>query len=173
MEDNDKEIINRVAASSLVTLDLEDYYVAGERAVIDIAGQLFEGLVLRERDFRSYIRSTDWSRYQDCFVAITCSQDAIIPTWAYMLLVSAVQPYARKVVFGTLDDLETRIFLDEFSKIDWNKFQNAKVVIKGCSKVNVPAAVYVEATNLLMPRASSIMFGEACSTVPVHKKSKK
>ena len=168
----EKEIVNRVANSQIVTFDLEDLYQPGERVLIDIKDQLFQELILKEKDFRNFIKSTDWSQYKNKFVAITCSADAIIPTWAYMLLTSALQPHARKIVFGSLEDLETKIFFEQLSQVDWNKFANAKVVVKGCSKVNVPAAVYVEATRLLMPCASSIMFGEPCSTVPVFKKSK-
>ena len=170
--DTEKEIINRVANSPLVTLDLEEYYQPGERVVVDIKDQLFQELILKEKDFRNFIRTQDWSQYKNKFVAITCSADAIIPTWAYMLLTSALQPFAGTIVFGTIEDLETKIFSDQLQQLEWTKFKDAKVVIKGCSKVNVPAAVYVEATRLLMPWASSIMFGEPCSTVPVYKKMK-
>lgn len=170
--DTEKEIINRVANSPLVTLDLEEYYQPGERVVVDIKDQLFQELILKEKDFRNFIRTQDWSQYKNKFVAITCSADAIIPTWAYMLLTSALQPFAGTIVFGTIEDLETKIFSDQLRQLEWTKFKDAKVVIKGCSKVNVPAAVYVEATRLLMPWASSIMFGEPCSTVPVYKKMK-
>jgi len=165
-----KEIINRVASSSLITFDLEELYQPGERILIDIKPQLFQELILREKDFRDYIKSHDWSQYKNKFVAITCSADAIIPTWAYMLLTSVLEPYARKIVFGTLEDLETKIFFDALKDVDWNQYKDAKVVIKGCSKVAVPASAFVEATRLLRPLASSIMFGEPCSTVPVYKK---
>jgi hypothetical protein len=168
----ENEILNRVATSSLVTFDLEQYYQPGERTLIDIKDQLYQGLILREKDFREFIKLQDWSQFKNKFVAITCSSDAIIPTWAYMLLTSSLQPFARRIVFGSLDDLETKIFSEELSKINWDQFSNAKVVIKGCSKVNVPPAVYIEATNFLRPHASSIMFGEPCSTVPVFKRPK-
>lgn len=170
--ETEKEIVNRVASSSLITFDLEQYYQPGERVVIDIKGQLYQELILKEKDFRDYIKKHDWSQYKNKFVAITCSADAIIPTWAYMLITSVLQPFARTIVFGTLEELETKIFFDELSKIEWQQFANEKIVIKGCSKVDVPAAVYVEATRLIMPYAASIMFGEPCSTVPVYKKSK-
>lgn len=166
----ENEIVNRVVSSSLVTFDLEKYYQAGERVLIDIKDQLFQELILKEKDFRSYIKLHEWSQYKNKFVAIHCSVDAIIPTWAYMLLVSALNPFASTIVFGTIEDLETKIFLDQFSGIDWNEFNSSKVVIKGCSKVDVPTAVYVEVTRLLLPHAASIMFGEPCSTVPVYKK---
>lgn len=168
--ETEKEIINRVANSPLVTLDLEQYYQPGERIIIDIKDQLYQGLILKEKDFRNYVKNHDWPQYKNKFVAIHCSADAIVPTWAYMLLTSALQPFAEKIMFGNLEDLETKIFFDQLSKIDWSLFNNAKVVIKGCSKVDVPAAVYVEATRLLMPCAASIMFGEPCSTVPIFKK---
>ena len=170
--DTEKEIVNRVSNSSLLTLDLEEYYQKGERVLLDIKDQLYQGLILKEKDFRDYIKTHDWSAYKNKFVAITCSEDAIVPTWAYMLLTSALQPFARKIVFGSLNDLENKIYADALATIDWSKFDQAKVVIKGCSKVNVPLSAYVEATQRLRPYAQSIMFGEACSTVPVFKKPK-
>lgn len=169
--ESEREIINRVASSDLKVFDLEEHYVPGARAVLDIKDQLYQGMILREKNFRDFIKTHDWSQYRDQFVAITCSQDAIIPTWAYMLLTVSLQPVARLVVFGDLEDLETRIFLDTLSKIDWAGYAGCKVVIKGCSRVAVPTAAYVEATRLMRQYASSIMFGEPCSTVPVFKKS--
>lgn len=169
MEDQ-KEIINKVANSALVTFDLEELYQPGERVLIDIKDQLFQGLILREKDFRDFIKTTDWSAYKDKFVAITCSADAIIPTWAYLLLTIALEPYAKLIVFGSELDLEERLYQDALSKIDWSKFEGAKIVIKGCSKVNVPDAAYVEAVRRLCPMAASLMFGEPCSTVPLYKR---
>lgn len=171
MESGD-EIINRVAVSALKVFDLEEYYVPGERVLLDIKDQLYQGMILKEKTFRDFIRSNDWTRYRDKFVAITCSEDAIVPTWAYMLLTTALEPFARIIVFGDLEDLEVKIFYDSLSRVDWRQYENAKVVIKGCSKVAVPTAAYVEATRLMKPFASSIMFGEPCSTVPVFKKSR-
>jgi hypothetical protein len=168
----EKEIVNRVASSSLVTFDLEQHYTPGERVLLDIKDQLFQALILKEKDFREFIKTNDWTQYKNKFVAITCSEDAIIPAWAYMLLTSVLEPHAQTIVFGNLEDLETKIFFDTLATIDWNQFNNAKVVIKGCSKVDVPMAAYVEATRLLRPHAASIMFGEPCSTVPVYKKPK-
>lgn len=166
------EIINRVAGSSIKVFDLEEYYVPGERILLDIKEQLYNGLILKEKPFRDFIKTHEWSQYTDKFVAITCSEDAIVPTWAYMLLTSSLQPFARMVVFGSLEDLEAKIFYDALTRIDWQQFQDQKVVLKGCSKVAVPTAAYVEATRLMRPFASSIMFGEPCSTVPVFKKSR-
>jgi Protein of unknown function (DUF2480) len=170
---NEGEIINRVSTSALVTFDLEEYYQPGERAVVDIKDQLFQGLILKEKDFRNYIKATDWSLYKDKLVAVYCSADAIVPTWAFMLLVSALEPYAKRVVFGTAEDLEKVLFQEALGQIDWQQYKDAKVVVKGCSKVDVPVAAYVEATRRLKPLAASVMFGEACSTVPVFKRSQK
>ena len=172
MIDSESGIVNRVTNSGLITFDLEAYYQAGERVLLDIQNQLFQGLILREKDFRDYIKTNDWSTFNGKYVAITCSADAIVPTWAYMLLSSALQPYAKQVVFGDLQTLEAKIYSDQLARIDWTSFTNAKVVIKGCSKVAVPLQAYVEATRLLKPHAASIMFGEACSTVPVYKRPK-
>jgi len=166
------EIINRVSNSQLITFDLEELYTPGERVVFDIKGLLYQELVLREKEFRDFIKSHDWSQYADKYVAITCSVDAVIPTWAYMLLSVALQPFAALVIFGTREDLESTLFKKSLDQIDWKTYVDAKVVIKGCSKVEVPVSAYVEATNQLRIVASSIMFGEPCSTVPVFKKRK-
>lgn len=168
----EKEIVNRVAASSLITFDLEDLYPPGERILFDIKDQLFQGLVLKEKDFRDFIKVNDWRQYKNKFVAIHCSTDAIVPTWAYMLLAIALEPFAARVFFGTLEDFESELFQQVLSRVDWEQYRNAKVVIKGCSKINVPISAYVEATTKLKPLVSSLMFGEPCSTVPLFKKSK-
>jgi hypothetical protein len=169
----ENEIINRVSQSPLITFDLEKFYVPGDRILVDIKDQLFQGMILKEKDFRDYIKAIDWSSYKNKFVAITCSADAIVPTWAFMLLSIALEPYASKIVFGDLDDLENQIFLDALHEVDYESYRDAKVVIKGCSKVSVPVSVYVEVTNRLRPLTSSIMFGEPCSTVPLYKRPKK
>jgi Protein of unknown function (DUF2480) len=166
----ENEIVNRVSSSPLVTFDLEELYTAGERVLFDMKSLLFQELVLREKDFRDFIKSHDWSQYANKHVAITCSADAVVPTWAYMLLTVSLQPYTSSVIFGSLQDLEISLFKNSLDKIEWGKFSNSKVVIKGCSKVEVPISSYVEVTNRLRPVASSIMFGEPCSTVPVFKK---
>lgn len=164
------EIINRITTSALVTLDLEVYYTPGERVILDIKPWLFQELILKEKDFREHIKSHNWSQYEGKLVAIVCSADAIVPTWAYMLVTIALQPVAKFVCFGSIDEFETQLYSRALREIDWQKFNNAKVVIKGCSKVDVPIATYVEATNYLRPIAASIMFGEPCSTVPLFKK---
>jgi hypothetical protein len=164
------EIINRVAASKLITFDLEEYYTPGKRMLIDIKDWLYQELVLKEKDFRGQIRQHNWHQYENAFVAITCSADAIVPIWAYMLVGSAVQPYARHVIFGSLNDLEKALYEQSLRQVNWQQYENAKVVIKGCSKVEVPVSIYVEVTNKLRPIVASIMFGEPCSTVPIFKK---
>src|SRR4051812_5586390 len=163
-------IINRVASSGLITLDLEEYYHPGERVVYDLADNLFQGLILKEKDFRAFIKDNDWSAYQDKNVALICSADAIVPTWAYMLLTIALRPYAHLIVFGDLDALESALFRDALSNINLEDFRNAKVVIKGCSKHPVPISAYMEATRLLQPLVQSLMYGEPCSTVPLYKR---
>ena len=165
-------ILNRVAASQLISLDLEKFYSEGTRSAIDLKDYLFQGLILKEKDFRDQIAKTNWSTYQDHYVAIQCTTDAIVPTWAFMLLSIALSPYAKKIIFGTLDELENALFLEAINQHEWSSYQNGKVVIKGCSKINVPISAYVEVTNRLKPIASSIMYGEPCSTVPLYKRPK-
>jgi hypothetical protein len=171
MEPQD-EIINRVANSAIVTFDLEEFYQPGERVVLDIRDQLFQGIILKEKDFRDFIRTHNWSLYENKFVAINCSADAIIPQWAFMLVAIALAPHAKFFVFGSLDELEIEIFRRSLVSVDWSVFANKKVVIKGCSKVNVPSALYVDVSRQLQPIVSSLMFGEPCSTVPLYKKAK-
>lgn len=168
----EQEIVNRVAQSSLVTLNLEDYYHHGERVGFDIKDLLYQGLILREKDFRAYVKDHDWSQYQDKNIALFCSEDAIVPTWAYMLLASKLEPYAHLVVLGNLNELENLLFKEAFSNINLEAYKDTKVVIKGCSKIKVPDYAYVELTRLLRPIAASIMYGEPCSTVPIYKKPK-
>jgi len=156
----------------LQTIDLEELYVPGQRVTLDIKDQLFQEMILKEKDFRDFIKSNDWSIYKGKHVAIHCSADAIVPTWAYMLLAVALKPFATTIIFGSLEEMEAQLFKAKLDSIDWSVYQNGKVVIKGCSKVNVPVAVYVDVTSRLQPIASSIMFGEPCSTVPIFKKPK-
>jgi len=166
----ENEIINKVAQSGLVTIDLEELYVPGERVLFDLKGWLHEELILKEKDFREQLKNHDWSQYQDQYVAITCTADAIVPTWAYMLVASKLEPVAKKIVFGGLEKLEEELFHQQVSAINPDLYRDQRVVIKGCSKVNVPASTYVEITAMLTPVVKSLMYGEACSTVPVYKK---
>ena len=165
-----EEIINRVDGSGLITFNLEDYYPKGERIIIDLKDLLFEGLILREKDLRTFIKEHEWTKYQDNNVAINCSVDAVIPTWAYLLLTIALQPYAKKIVYGNIEQLETILFLERLSQLDLEPFKDQRIVIKGCSNIKVPEAAYVEITRLLSPIAKSLMYGEPCSTVPLMKR---
>lgn len=167
-----EEIVNRVATSGLISFDLEELYHPGERVLYDIKDNLFMGMILKEKDFRDFLKAHDWAQYSGKNVAIICSEDAIVPTWAYMLLAIQLEPYVNAVVFGDLTALEDKLFSDAISKINPEEFSGKKVVVKGCSKVSVPISAYVAITNLLKPVAQSLMFGEPCSTVPLYKKPK-
>lgn len=163
-------IINKVAESGLVTLDLETYFPKGETAVFDLKDHLFMGMILKEKDFREALKKLDWSIYQDKNVAVTCSQDAVIPVWAWMLVVSYLQPVAKEVVMGDEKELHKRVYLKNLAMIDTKEFEDKKVVIKGCGETPIDDFVYMEITKLLRPVVKSIMYGEPCSTVPVFKK---
>lgn len=168
--DIQENFVNKVAASGLITLNLEEYYHTGERVVYDIKDNLFHGLMLREKDFREFIKAHDWAAYTGKNIAIICSADAIVPTWAYMLLANKLKPYANEVVFGSLETLESVLFSKALAKIDLNAFAGERVVIKGCADIEVPVSAYVEITGLLTPVVKSIMYGEPCSTVPIFKR---
>jgi hypothetical protein len=168
--DIQENIINKVAQSGLVTLDPASLYPAGDRVVYDIKDNLFMGLMLREKDFREFVKTHDWSQYQDKYVAVTCSEDAIVPAWAYMLLANKLAPYAIEVVFGDAGVLETVLFIKSIAKMDVEQYRDQRIVIKGCGDTPVPVSAYVELTKKLTPVVKSLMFGEPCSTVPIYKK---
>lgn len=168
--DIQENIVNKVAQSGLVTLDPAAFYPAGERVVYDIKDNLFHGLILKEKDFREFVKEHDWAQYQDKNVAITCSADAIVPAWAYMLLANRMAPYAREVVFGDEKVLETVLFEKSMANADLEQYRDQRVVIKGCGDTEVPVSAYVELTKRLTPIAKSLMFGEPCSTVPIYKR---
>lgn len=165
------EIINRVASSPIVTFKLEDHFPEGERVGLDIKEVLFQGMILREKDFRTWLRDHDWSQYQGKHVAVFCSTDAIIQSWAWMLLMSVLTPVAATVVIGNEEALERELWRKTLDAVDWASMQGAPVVVKGCSDRPVPPLVYAEATRRLLPFAKKISFGEPCSTVPVWKAS--
>ena len=164
------EIVNKVAQSGIVTIDLEEFYNDVLRVEFDIKPLLFQELILKEKDFREYIKTHNWSQYKDTYVALTCTADAIVPTWAYMLLTLNLQPFAKKVVYGNLEVLETILFEEKISALDTTLYKDARIVIKGCGEKPVPIAAYVALTEKLKPVAKSIMYGEPCSTVPLYKK---
>lgn len=164
------EIVNRVANSNLITIDLEDYYPKGIRSVIDIKNWLFHELILKEVDFREHLKNHDWSQYQNHYVALTCSSDAIIPSWAFMLITTYVSPFAKKVVVGGLKELETSLYQEIIQNLTIENFQDKPVIIKGCANKPIPDTTYIQLIEKLQPTVRSIMFGEACSTVPLFKK---
>jgi hypothetical protein len=163
-------IINRVAESGLITLDLETYYPKEQAMVFDLKDHLYMGLILKEKDFRQALKTFDWERYRDKHVAITCTADAIIPMWAYMLITSYLQPVAKSILVGDEKELHKKLFLDNISTIKTSEFADKRIVIKGCGDTPIGEYAYAEITRILLPVAKSIMFGEPCSTVPVYKK---
>lgn len=168
-----EEIINRVANSKLITFDLEDYYPAGKRVVFDISDWLYEGFILREKEFRQHVATYDWSQHQNQYVTLQCKTDAIIPAWAYMLITVNLSPFVEKVSIGSLDTLETQIYQDIINNLDVSEFTDKPVIIKGCANKPIPDNAYTLIAQKLQPIAKSIMYGEACSSVPLFKKKKK
>lgn len=168
----EETIINRVAGSLLEVFDLEDYYPNGSRMQVDIAQWLFEGFLLREKDFRQQLKNHDWTQYQSAYVAVNCSTDAIIPAWASILVTVQLLPFAKKIVDGNLEDIDTALYQEILPTLDYKPFADKPVIIKGCSKKPVPMSAYLLATQYLQPIAKSIMYGEACSAVPLYKKGK-
>ena len=165
-----EEIVNRVAASKLEVFDLEDYYPAGRRVTLDISQWLDEGFLLREKDFRQQLKDHDWTQYQDAYVAVHCSTDAIVPAWAIILVTVHLSGYAKMVVEGNLGDIDTALYQQILPTLDYSVYTDKPVIIKGCSHKPVPVAAYVLAAQWLQPFAKSIMYGEACSAVPLYKK---
>ncbi|HPW97274.1 MAG TPA: DUF2480 family protein [Flavobacterium sp.] len=166
------EIVNKVANSVLEVFDLEDYYPIGIRTQIDISQWLFEGFLLKEKDFREALKNHDWSQYQNHYVAIHCKTDAIIPAWASILVTTYAASFAKKVVLGTINDLNTVLYQEILNQLDYSKYQDKPLILKGCSKKPVPESAYIFAVQHLQKVAKSIMYGEACSAVPLFKKQK-
>lgn len=166
------EIVNKIAQSGLISFDLAEYYDRGERVVIDLKDRLFMGQILREKDLREWAASHDWVQYSGKNVLLTCSVDAVIPGWAWLLLVTYLQPFAKTLVQGSREDLEKELFRKALDQIDFSRFKDKKVVVKGCGDIEIPVSVYTDLTARLMPWASKIMYGEPCSTVPLYKKAK-
>ena len=163
------EIVNRVSQSKLVTFNLEDLYPKGERILMDIKDWLYEGLILREKEFRAQLEEHDWTKYKDAFVALTCSSEAIIPGWAYMLIATKLQPYSNHIIIGDLEMLESSLYQSIIENLDVSEFVDKPVIIKGCSNKPVPANAYLWATTKIQSVAKSVMYGEACSSVPLFK----
>ncbi len=163
--------VNKVAESGIITLNLEDYYPIEEVVVFDMKDYLFMGLILKEKDFREALKVLDITQYQNKIVALTCSSDAVIPMWAFMLVASLLQPVAAKLAFGSADEVIQKMLLENISRIEPSLFEDKRVVIKGCGDKIIPEAAYIAITSHLRPVVKSIMYGEPCSTVPVFKKS--
>lgn len=164
------EIINRVANSKLKVIDLEDYYPNGKRVLFDITDWLLEGLVLREKEFRAFVAQHNWSQYQDCYVALHCSTDAIVPDWAYMLIAIELETYAKLSIIGDLNELESLLYAEIIANLDLSEYKDSPVIIKGCSNKPVPSNALILLSQKLKPVAKTIMFGEACSSVPLFRK---
>ena len=167
---NENEIINRVANSALITIDLEDYYPKGERLMIDLSDWLYEGLLLKEKEFRQSLKEHDWAQYQNALVALHCSTDAILPGWAYLLVTTYVQPYAKALVIGNQEDMNQMLYQKIIENLDMSPFRDQRVIIKGCNRKTVPQNAYIHLASKLLPIVKSLMYGEACSTVPLYKK---
>lgn len=168
-----EEIINKVANSVLEVFDLEDYYPVGVRSQIDISQWLYDGFLLKEKDFREHLNNQDWSKYQGQYVAVSCGTDAIIPKWAIILVTMHLAPFAKKIVNGYMEDLDSSLYEELLASIDYTVYLDKPVIIKGCSKKPVPMRAYILAAQYLQPYARSIMYGEACSAVPLYKTAKK
>ena len=163
-------IVNRVAKSGIITLNLEDFYPKGELLTFDLKDYLFKGLILREKDFRAAMKEHHWTAYENKNVAICCTADAIVPVWAYMLVARYLKPHANHFVYGNTTDLLTDLMLNALRQLNVEPFADVRVVIKGCGDKKIPQAAYVEASRLLLPVVKSLMYGEPCSTVPIYKK---
>lgn len=166
------EIINKVANSSLEVFDLEDYYPSGIRTQIDISQWFEHGFLLKEKEFRLALKNHDWSLYQNHFVALHCSTDAILPAWATILVTVHLQPFAQKIYLGKREQIDDFLYQELLSQIDYSVYKDKPVILKGCSKKPVPESAYITAIQFLQATAKSIMFGEACSAVPLFKSTK-
>jgi hypothetical protein len=166
----EQPLVNRVAQSGLTTINLEDFFPAGEIAHFDLTDYLFMGLILKEKDFREALKIHDWTQYENKILLTYCTADAIIPVWAYMLVVAYAAPFAKDIFQGNAEEYYKSAFNRALSQIDTSGYAGQKIVIKGCSDKPVPPSAYLELTRLLQPFAQSIMYGEPCSTVPIFKK---
>jgi hypothetical protein len=169
----EQPIVNRVAKSKIQTFDLEKIYPHGERVALDISQWLYKGFVVKEKEFRESLKKHNWEQYQGQFIAIYCSNDAIVPEWAYMLITTYLNYYAQKIVYGSLHELEIQLFNDVLRQIDPEEYRDKPVIIKGCSEKSIPQNAYIQLVQKLQPVVKSMMFGEACSSVPLYKKPRK
>ena len=163
-------IINKVAQSALETIDLKNFYPSSDLVTFDLKEYLFMELILKEKDYRDTLKNLDWTQYENKIVAITCSADAIIPLWAYMLAVSYLQPFAQNIFFGKQEQVLEDLLLKNISQINPEDFRDKRIVVKGCGDKQIPESAFVEITKKLRPVVKSIMYGEPCSTVPIYKR---
>ena len=166
-------IVNKVAESGIITLDLAEFILPDETIeIFDLKPFLFREMILREKDYRAALQTVNWEQYKNKHVAISCSVDAIIPVWAYMLAASYIQPHGLSVYFGSAEDMKKHVLLQRVEKLDINEYADKRVVIKGCGETPIPDIAYVAITAHLRPVVKSLMYGEPCSTVPIYKKPK-
>lgn len=168
--DIQENIVNKVAQSGLITIDLAHYAPKEEILIYDIKDNLFHGLILKEKDFRAFIKEHDWSQYQNKHIGIICSTDAIVPTWAYMLLANKLEPYVLSVHFGNKETVVDNLFSQALDEIDFSIYQDERIVVKGCGDIYIPESAFIKFTLGLSKVVKSIMYGEPCSTVPVYKR---
>lgn len=166
----EETIINKVAESGLISFDIETFYPKEEIKIFDLKSYLFMELILKEKDFRAALLSTDWQQYQNKYVGIICSADAIIPMWAYMLVATYLKPVAKDVFLGDEKKVIETVLVNGLSTVNGAEYLDKRVVVKGCGEVAIPEAAFIKITNILLPYAKSIMYGEPCSTVPIYKK---
>lgn len=173
MDVQNKPLVNRVANSSLITINLEDYFPSQPIVQFDIKDYLFQGLILKEKEFREALKAHDWVQYQDHHLAVFCSTDAIVPIWAYMLVSTSAKPFAKTIFQGTPAEMLKKLYMQAIDQMTFEQYQDQRIVIKGCSDKPVPAAAYLDIAARLQPYAQSIMYGEPCSTVPIFKRPRK
>lgn len=164
------EIVNRVAKSPLITFDLEEHYPEGERKTLDLSQWLEQGFILREKEFRAALKSFDFSPYKDCYIALYCSTDALLPAWANLLVTTHLQSIAKKVIWGSLQELENAIFQEIIQSLPVETYKDKPVIIKGCAEKAIPPSAFIALVEKLQPHVKSLMYGEACSSVPLYKK---
>src|SRR5688500_14413458 len=164
------EIFNKVAQSQLVTLDLQDLYPRDVFELFDLKDYLFMGMILKEKEFRTALQEVEWTKFRDKIVAVTCSADAIVPVWAYMLVATYLQPVAKDIIFGNHEQALQYVFLKNIQALPLTDFADKRVVVKGCGNLPVGEFAYLEISKRLTPVVKSIMYGEPCSTVPIYKK---
>ncbi|MGK0364266.1 MAG: hypothetical protein ACI85O_001323 [Saprospiraceae bacterium] len=163
-------LVNRVANSGLITLNLEDYFPKQEITTFDLKGFLFMEMILKEKDFRAALKEYDWTQYEGKILTVFCSADAIIPVWAYMLVATYAEPFAIDIFQGTEKEYLKAVYRGVLKDMDFSQYEAKRIVIKGCSNKPVPAAAYLALTTKLRPFAQNIMYGEPCSTVPIFKR---